>query len=142
MTADPRILRVPHLQRLLRAPFPLRVPHPCVFCKGGWLCCVCYFTFLWTPDRPHLARWHFRLPPPSPGSGQAVRKKCEGTGHPVRWTAEGGCPIQGFFCLEWARPRLTLGNPATRRVPPPNSKGGLGGRPELSLVVRTGSHLL
>jgi len=22
---------------------PQRVPHPCVFCKGGWRCCLCYW---------------------------------------------------------------------------------------------------
>jgi eukaryotic-like serine/threonine-protein kinase len=33
--------RVAHLQRLLCAPFPPRVPHPCVSCKGGRRRCVC-----------------------------------------------------------------------------------------------------
>src|SRR5271168_1585145 len=27
---------------MTRAPFPLRVPHPCVLCKGGRLCCLHY----------------------------------------------------------------------------------------------------
>jgi hypothetical protein len=38
--------RVAHFQRSLRAPFPLRVPHPCVFCKGGQRCCVRYLIFV------------------------------------------------------------------------------------------------
>ena len=32
--------RVAHPWRFLCAPFPLRVPHPCVFCKSGRQCCL------------------------------------------------------------------------------------------------------
>ena len=40
----------------------MRVPHPCVFCKGGRRCCVCYLIWLRTRDKPTWCR-HFRLPP-------------------------------------------------------------------------------
>jgi len=50
--------QVSHLQRSLRAPFPRRVPHPCVFCKGGQRCCVRYLILLWTRDQSHSRR-HF-----------------------------------------------------------------------------------
>jgi hypothetical protein len=45
----------PTFSDLLRAPFPLRVPHSCVFCQGGRRCCVCYLILLWTRDQTHLA---------------------------------------------------------------------------------------
>jgi hypothetical protein len=44
----------PGLNGSLRAPFPLRVPHPCVLCKGGRPCCLCYVILLRTRDRAHL----------------------------------------------------------------------------------------
>jgi len=40
----------------------MRVPHPCVFCKGGRRCCVCYLIWLRTRDKLTWCR-HFRLPP-------------------------------------------------------------------------------
>jgi hypothetical protein len=44
--------------------------------KGGWRCCVCYLILLWTRDQTHLAP---AFPTP------ALRKKREGTGHPLCW---------------------------------------------------------
>ena len=49
----------------------LRVPHPCVVCKGGQRCGVRYLILLCTRDRTRLRR-HFRLPP--------FAKKREGRG--------------------------------------------------------------
>src|SRR6266481_1353461 len=48
----------------------VRVPRPCVFCKGGRRCRVCYLFLLWTRDQTHLAP---AFPTP------ALRKKREGT---------------------------------------------------------------
>ncbi len=54
--------RVAHLQQSFACSVRLRVPHPCVLCKGGRRCRVCYLILLWTVIQP-IWRRHFRFPP-------------------------------------------------------------------------------
>src|SRR4029077_3316601 len=60
---------------VLGAPFALRVPHPCVRCKGAGRCCMCYLILLWTRDQTHLAPTF-----PTP----ALRQEREGTRLQIR----------------------------------------------------------
>jgi len=60
----------PAFNDLLRAPFPLGVPHPCVFCKGGRRCCRRNFC----PFCTNPVAYAFVVP--------ALRTGTRRTGHP------------------------------------------------------------